>query len=71
MEYQETIDLDIENIASTNEKIWVSIYEFIRDDYFKVIKFFPNKFLNRCKNNPNKPQNIKNEVKAALKSMAL
>ena len=71
MEYQETMNLDIENIAITNQQIWKSIYEVIHDDYFKVVKLFPSEFLNQCKNNPNEPQNIPNEVKSSLKKMAL
>ena len=44
LEYQETMDLDIEHIASTNQQIWISIYEVIHDYYFKVVKFFPSGF---------------------------
>ena len=65
------MNLGIEKIASKNQKNWRSIYEVIHDDYFKVVKLFPSKFLNQCKNNPNGPQNIPNEVKADLKKMAL
>ena len=54
------MNVDIENIASTNQQIWRSIYEVIHDYYFKVVKLFPSKFLNQCKNDPNKPQNIPN-----------
>ena len=32
-----------------------------------MVKFFPREFLNQCKNNPNEPQNIPNEVKALFK----
>ena len=60
------MNLDIENIASKNHKIWRSIYEVIHDDYFKVVKLFPREFLNQCKNNRNEPQNIPSEVKAAF-----
>ena len=34
-------------------------------------KLFPTKLLNQCKNNPNEPQNIPNEVRAAFNNMAL
>ena len=44
-----------------------SIYEVIHDNYFKVVKFFPTKFLEQCKKNQNEPQNIPNEVEAAFK----
>ena len=67
MEYQETMNLDIENIASTNQNIWRSIYDVIDDSYFKVVKFFLTEFLDQCKKNQNEPQNIPNEAKAALK----
>ena len=45
LEYQETMNLDIENIGSTSQKIWRSIYEVIHDDYFKGVKFFPAQLL--------------------------
>ena len=45
LEYQETMNLDIENIDSTNQQIWRSIYEVIHDDYFKAVKLFPTQFL--------------------------
>ena len=62
------MDLDIENIASTNQQFCRSIYEVIGDSYFKVVKFFPTEFLYQCKKDPNEPQNIPNEVKADLKN---
>ena len=43
------MNLDIENIASSRQQIWRSIYEVIPDDYFKFVKFFPAGFLNQCK----------------------
>ena len=55
MEYQETMNLDIENIASPSQKTFRSIYEVINDDYFKAVKFFPTEFLNQFKNNTNEP----------------
>ena len=45
LEYQEKMNLDIENIASTSKKNWISIYEVIHDDYFKAVKLFPTQFL--------------------------
>ena len=44
LEYQETMNLDIENIASTSQQIWRSIYEVIHDYYFKAVKFFATEF---------------------------
>ena len=43
------MNLYIENIASTSQQIWISIYEVIHDDYFKVVKLFPTAFLDQCK----------------------
>ena len=43
------MNLGIENIASTNQQIWRSIYEVIHDDYFKVVKLFPRELLDQCK----------------------
>ena len=37
LEYQETMNLDIENIASSSQQIWISIYEVIDDTYLKYI----------------------------------
>ena len=51
MEYQKTLNLENENITSTNEQIWKSIYEIIHDYYFKVVKLFPRELLNQCRNN--------------------
>ena len=61
------MNLDIDNIASTNQHIWRSIYELIHNSYFKIVNLFPKISLNQCKNYPNEPQNIPNEVKNALK----
>ena len=38
------MNVEIENIASTNQKIWRSIYEVIYDSYFEVVKTFPKTF---------------------------
>ena len=38
------MNLDIENIASTNQQFWRSIYEVIDDSYFGVVKLFPKIF---------------------------
>ena len=48
LEYKETMTLDVENIASTSQQIWISMYEVIHDDYFKTVKFLPTEFLNKC-----------------------
>ena len=46
------MNLDIENIASTNQQFWRSRYEAIDDSYFGVVKLSPKIFLNQCKKNP-------------------
>ena len=48
-EYQEKINLDIENISSTYQQLCRSIYEVINDSYFRVEKYFPTEFLDQCK----------------------
>ena len=62
--YQETMDVDIENIFSKKQPFWISIYEVIDYSFFEETKLFPTKFVNRCRNNPSEPQNIPSEVKA-------
>ena len=60
------MNLHIENIASTSQQIWRSIYEVMHDDYFKAVYSFQRNFQTNVKNQ-NEPQNIPNEVKADLK----
>ena len=67
LEYQDTINLDTEKIASTNQQFWRSTYEVIDDSYFRVVKLFLTKLLNKYKNNPNEPQSIPSEIKAYFK----
>ena len=57
------MNIYIENIASKKQPFWISIYEFTNDSYFEVVKLFPTKLLDQCKNNPNELQNIPYEVK--------
>ena len=68
LKYQETMNVDIENIVSKKQPFWRSIYEIIDDSYFEVVKLFPTTFLNQCRNDPNEPQNIPSEVKEAFKN---
>ena len=49
LEYQETMNLDLENIAITSQQVWISIYKVIDDSYFKSVKLFPTQFLDHCK----------------------
>ena len=70
LEYQKTMNLYIENISSTSQQIWRSIYEIIHDDYFKAVKLFPTKCLSHCL----KKMNLKTyqmHSKHLLKNMAL
>ena len=53
LEYQKTMNLDIETIASANQQFWKSIYEVIDYSYFKVVEFFPTKILDKCKKSSN------------------
>ena len=50
LEYQETMNLDIENVASTSQQTCRSIYKVINDDFFKAVKLFTAQFLDHCKN---------------------
>ena len=45
------------------KKHWRPIYEVIENQYFEATKLFPKKVLDQCRNNPNNPQNIPNEIK--------
>ena len=55
------MNLDIENISSTIQQIWRSIYEGIDDSDFKAV----TQCLEHCKKIGNEPQNIPSEVKTA------
>ena len=63
------MNLDIEKISSTSQKIWRSIYEVIFDDYFKAVKLFPTKVLDHCKKMNLKTYQMRS--KQILKNMAL
>ena len=43
------MNLEIENISSTSQHIWRSIYEVIDDSYFKAVQLSPTKNLEHCK----------------------
>ena len=65
--YQKTMNVDIVKISSKRQPFWRPIYEVIDNSYFKETKLFLTIFLNQCRNNPNEPQNILNEIKANFK----
>ena len=51
IEYQETMKVDVENIAKTN---WRPIYEVTDTSFFAETKLFPPEFLDQCKTFPKK-----------------
>ena len=65
LEYQETMNADVGNIP--NKKIWIPIYKVIDNLFFAAKKLFPTGFLDQCKNNPNKTQNLPSKVNASLR----
>ena len=68
LEYQDTMSVDIKNIASKKQPFWWATYEVIENSYIEEIKLFPTIFLNQSKQFPNDPQHIQNEIKPALKN---
>ena len=60
------MNVDIENISSKKQPFWIPIDEVIENSYFEATKVFPTKQLDQCRNNPNEPQNIPNEIKLVL-----
>ena len=67
MKYQETTNVDVGNIASKNQLFWRPIYEVIENSYFEAAKLSQTKKLDQCRNNPNEPKNIPNEIKTDKK----
>ena len=61
------MNLYIESIASKEQPFWRPMYELIKNLYFTSTKLFPTNFLDQCRNNTHEPENIPNEIKAALK----
>ena len=55
LKYQETMNVDVENIASKKQPFCRPIYEVIENSYFVATKLFPTKHLDQCRNNPNGP----------------
>ena len=66
LEHQETTNVYIENVASEKQPFWRPINEIIENSYYEE-NIISNKCLNWCRNNTHEPQNILNEIKAALK----
>ena len=44
LEYQEKMNEDIDNIASTKQSFCIPIYEVIENSYFEGTKLFPSIF---------------------------
>ena len=67
----ETIDKN-ENIKQIFQKTkWITIYEVKDEDYIKNSNIFPDAFIKKCKQCPNVPQTISNDVKNNIKRMAM
>ena len=59
MKYQETMNVEVENIASKKQPFLRPIYEVIQNSYFAATKIF--QFLkDQWRNNPNENQTILN-----------
>ena len=43
-EYQNTLEVDVKNIAKNKKTIWRPIYEVIHDPFFEETIFFQNPF---------------------------
>ena len=71
------MNLNIETIDKYENRTVVQrtkqrpIYEVIDEDYIKNSHIFPNKFITKYKQFPNKPQTISNDVKNNIKRMAM
>ena len=50
---------------------WRPIYEVIDEDYIKNSDIFPDALITKCKQCPNIPQTISNDVKNNIKRMAM
>ena len=48
-----------------------TIYEVIDEDYIKNSNIFPDNFITKCKQCPNVPHTISNDVKNKIKPMAM
>ena len=50
---------------------WRTIYDVIDKDYIKTSNIFPDAFITKCKQCPNVPQTISNDVKNNINRMAM
>ena len=54
--YQNTLKVDVKNIAKNKTTTWRPIYEVIDTSFFEETNIFTQALLDLCENNPNKPQ---------------
>ena len=59
----ETIDKNENSQQIVQKNKWRTIYEVIDEDYIKNSDIFPDAFITKCKQCPNIPQTISNDVK--------
>ena len=71
LEYQEKMNVDIENISSFKIYFGDQYMKLLKIHIFKKQNYFQYNCLNQCRNNPNNPQSIPNEIKSALKKMSI
>ena len=57
------MDIYVKNIDKNDKNTWRTVYEAIDAPYFVEVKLFPKSFPDYCKNHPNCPQIIPNEIK--------
>ena len=67
----ETIDTDENSKQIFQKTKWRPIYEVIDEDYIKNSHIFPDDFITKCKQCPNKPKNISSDVKNNIKRLAM
>ena len=67
----ETIDKNDNSKQIVQKTKWRPIYEVIDEDYIKKSNIFPDAFIKKCKQCPNKPQTILGEVKNSIKLMEM
>ena len=65
-----TIDKNDNSKQIVQKTKWRPIYEVINKDYIKNSNIFPDAFITKCKQSPNVPHTISNDVKNNIKSMA-
>ena len=65
----ETIDKNDNSKQIVQKTQWRPIYEVIDEDYIKDSNIFPDDFITKCKQFPNKTQKISSDVKNNLKRM--